>query len=96
MSAFRVDRDELIDAVDRLQRFEQRMQGALEDADREVNRLHATWSGTAAEGHREVHARWRRGCEDMHAALTTMRSAAIAAHDNYSAAATANASMWAM
>ena len=94
MTAFSVDRDVLLDAIDQLQRLEGRLETALDDADREVNRLHGTWTGAAAQEHRDAHARWRRGAAEMHEALVVMRKVAAGAHENYGRAVAANVSMW--
>ena len=45
-------------------------------------------------GHRDAHARWRAGADEMHRAGVLMRKAAQRAHDNYAAAADANEQMW--
>lgn len=92
--AYRVDLAELSDVVDQLQRFDQRVQNALEAAGRQVDQLHAQWSGAAADEHRAAHQRWQHGCEEMRAALTVLRGVAAGAHQNYSAAVSANLAMW--
>lgn len=93
-TVLRVDREELVDAVDRMRRFEQQIQTALDEAASAVNRLHASWTGEAADGHRCVHTRWRRRTEEVHGTLSTMRRIATGAHENYSSAVAANVSMW--
>ena len=59
-----------------------------------VARLHETWAGTAAAAHLEAHESWCASYAEMHDALLAMRAAVRTAADNYSAAASANTSMW--
>ncbi len=59
-----------------------------------VARLHETWAGTAAAAHLEAHDAWCASYDEMHDALIAMRAALRTAADNYSAAASANSSMW--
>lgn len=94
MTRHRVDLAELDSVIEQMARFASRLQTALEDADAQVTRLHATWTGAAADEQRAAHQRWRTGAADMHQALAAMRSIAATAHANYSAAAGTNARMW--
>lgn len=91
---FRVRPAQLADIVEQISRFDQHLESALADVDAEVDRLHATWTGAAAEEHRAAHEKWKRGTEEMRAALATMRRIASQACENYTGAATANARMW--
>jgi WXG100 family type VII secretion target len=91
---FRVRTAQLADIVEQISRFDQHLESALADVDAEVNRLHANWTGTAADEHRAAHEKWKRGTDEMRAALATMRRIAQTACENYTDAATANASMW--
>jgi WXG100 family type VII secretion target len=92
--SYRVDLAELLDTVDRMASFERSLAEAWDDVDARVNRLHATWSGSAAAAHRAAHDQWRAGAAQMHAALVVMRRIATTAHDNYAAAVSANLRMW--
>lgn len=94
MAKFTVDLDRLDGIVAEITRFDQRLESAVADMDARVNQLHATWTGAAAGAHRKAHEEWRRGVAEMRAALAVMRRCATTAHDNYGAAATANARMW--
>lgn len=96
MSAHRVDLAGLSAVIDSIGRVEAFLVQALEDADRQVNRVHATWSGQAATDHAEAHRRWRQGAGQMHAALGVMRQIAQGAHANYSSAVHANVTMWSL
>ena len=59
-----------------------------------VARLHEIWAGTAAAAHLSAHGHWEASYREMHEALAAMRRAVATAAANYSAAASANASMW--
>jgi WXG100 family type VII secretion target len=91
---FRIRPDQLSDVVDQIGRFDKHLEKALEQADVRVNGLHATWTGVAAEAHRAAHDQWKRGAEEMRAALNVMHRIAATAHGNYTGAATANTAMW--
>lgn len=91
---FRVHLAQLSDVIEQIDRFDKHLEAALEQADARVNRLHATWSGQAAQAHRAAHDKWKHGAEQMRAALAVMRQNAAAAHGNYSDAVKANTSMW--
>lgn len=91
---FRVRPAQLADIVERISQFDEHLESALADVDTEVNRLHANWTGTAAEEHQAAHEKWKRGTQEMRAALATMRRIASTAGENYTGAADANAGMW--
>lgn len=91
---FRVRPAQLADIVEQISRFDQHLESALTDVDAEVNRLHASWTGAAADEHQAAHEKWKRGTEEMRAALATMRRIAETACENYTGAAEANAGMW--
>jgi hypothetical protein len=59
-----------------------------------VSALHGTWTGLAADAQREAHAAWSGGMASMRESLGDLREAARLAHDEYSAAASANVTMW--
>lgn len=94
MAQHRVNLDQLADIVDQIDRFEKKLESALEDVDGRVDRLHTTWTGDAAVAHRAAHEEWIRGVAEMRAGLATMRRNASIAHDNYSSAVTTNSGMW--
>jgi WXG100 family type VII secretion target len=94
MDGYRVDLDRLADMIDQISQFDQRIESAQEDVDKQVDRLHTTWTGQAAAAHRQAHAEWMRGVAEMRAGLTEMRRNAGVAHDNYRSAVTTNSRMW--
>jgi WXG100 family type VII secretion target len=80
--------------VERIAQFDQHLESMLNDVDSRVNRLHASWTGAAADEHRQAQNEWKQGAEKMRAALVTMRQIAVTAHNNYTLAASTNVSMW--
>jgi WXG100 family type VII secretion target len=91
---FRVDPDQLLNFVDQIDRFDQHLEAMLDDVDTHVNRLHAMWTGAAADEHQLAHDKWKRGAQQMRQALAVMRRNAVTAHANYTSAASTNVSMW--
>ena len=94
MTRFTADLDILLSTISDMGSFESRVVALLSELDEVVGELHGTWSGVAATAHRDAHARWRAGADEMHQAGIVMRRAAQRAHDNYAAAAEANEQMW--
>ncbi len=94
MDGYRVDLDRLADIVEQIARFDQWIEVALEDVDKRVDRLHATWTGDAAVQHRRAHEEWQRGVAEMRTGLAEMRRNAEIAHGNYGSAIGSNSRMW--
>lgn len=96
MPRFVADPDALRDAVEQMAGFGAHLESALDDARSRVDALHAVWVGNAADAHRAVHQHWQHGAQEMHDALGVLRAITATAAENYSSAASANASMWAL
>jgi WXG100 family type VII secretion target len=94
MARYLVQTEELDAVIARMASYEQHLQEAIQNADKRVSAMHATWSGKAAEAHRAAHARWRADATAMHAALIKMRTIAATAHGNYTATIATNTGMW--
>lgn len=92
---YAVDLDQLQQRIDEMASYEHKIEQALQQLDRVVEGLHITWTGQAADAHREAHAQWVAGMKEMHAGLVEMRNATSRAHDNYTSAVDANSRMWA-
>lgn len=90
---YRVELDELMSFVDRLQSFQQRAESLAARIDGQVEALHATWSGEAAEEHRARHTEWMTASTEMREALAQLRAAAHNAHQNYTSAGQLNVAM---
>jgi ESAT-6 family protein len=91
---FRVSPEQLWDVVDQMARFDRHLESMLDDVDARVNQLHGSWEGSAAGEHRQAHAKWKRGAQEMREGLAIMRQIAMTAHGNYTDAACVDVSMW--
>ncbi|MFD6199554.1 WXG100 family type VII secretion target [Mycobacteriaceae bacterium NPDC060252] len=94
MEPYRVDCDDLLNFVVKLQRFAERAEEATEDADKIIMSLHESWSGEAASAQMAHHQMWTRAASEMHGALDDLRKAAQLAHNNYTGAVQTNSEMW--
>lgn len=90
---YRVELDELLAFIDRLQSFETRAQDIATGVDARISELHQTWSGDAAAAHRARHDEWMAAAAQMREALAKLRTAADGAHRNYTEAAQLNVDM---
>jgi WXG100 family type VII secretion target len=90
---YRVELEELLAFVDRLQSFEQRAEAIAARVDGQIASLHDTWSGGAAAAHRAQHDEWMACAAQMREALTQLRAAAHNAHQHYTDAARLNMEM---
>jgi WXG100 family type VII secretion target len=90
---YRVELEELLASVDRLQSFEQRAEAIAARIDGQIAALHDVWSGETASAHRAEHEAWMAGATQMREALADLRTAAEHAHRNYTDAAQLNVDM---
>jgi WXG100 family type VII secretion target len=90
---YRVELEELMAFIDRLQSFESRAEAIAARIDGQVAGLHDTWSGQAAAAHRAQHDEWMAGATQMREAVTQLRAAAHHAHRNYTEAGQLNVDM---
>lgn len=94
MTGFAVTLEALIDVIDRMAGFERAVEQQSADVAARVDRLHAAWTGDAADEHAHAHRQWLHGMHDLQTAITELRRVASTAHGNYSAAVEANRRMW--
>jgi WXG100 family type VII secretion target len=90
---YRVELEELLAFVDRLQSFEQRAEAIAARVDGQIASLHDTWAGNAAAAHRAQHDEWMAGAAQMREAVAELRAAAHNAHQHYTDAAQLNVEM---
>ena len=90
---YRVELEELLAFLDRLQFFEQRAEAIAARVDGQVASLHDTWAGVAAVAHRAQHDDWMAGAAQMREAVAQLRAAARSAHQHYTDAARLNVEM---
>jgi WXG100 family type VII secretion target len=94
MSEFAVPLEPRADVVQRMADFERAVEQQAADVAARVDRLHATWTGAAADEHALAHRRWTDGVHELRAAIGALRRIASTAHGNYTAAVSANRRMW--
>jgi len=87
---FAVDLDDLLATVDDLARCGAQLEAALAA----IAGVHLPWTGHAALAQAAAQIEWEAEFSAMREALAVMRSAASAAHENYSDAADTNLRMW--
>ncbi|ABM11955.1 MULTISPECIES: WXG100 family type VII secretion target [Mycolicibacterium] len=90
---YRVELEELLAFVDRLQAFDQHAEAVATRVDGQIANLHDTWSGDGAAAHRARHDEWMAAAAQMREALAQLRAAAHRAHRNYTEAAQLNLDM---
>ena len=90
---YRVELEELLAFVDRLQSFEQRAEAIAARVDGQIATLHGTWAGNAAAAQRARHDEWMVGAAQMREAAAQLRAAAHNAHQHYTDAARLNVEM---
>jgi WXG100 family type VII secretion target len=90
---YRVELEELLAFVDRLQSFEQRAEAIAARVDGQITTLHGTWAGNASASHRAQHDEWLAAAAQMREALAQLRAAAHNAHQHYTDAARLNVEM---
>ena len=94
MKPYRVELEELLAFVERLQSFERRAESVAGAVDKQIAALHESWDGSAAESHRSHHDEWMSAATQMREALSDLRKAATTAHSNYSEVIDINTAMW--
>lgn len=92
--SYSVDLDRASEVVASLTAVESQLSEVVVDLRWRMARLHEAWAGTAAGAHLSAHTSWLASYAEMHDALVAMRRAVRTAADNYTAAASANTSMW--
>lgn len=90
---YRVELDELLAFVDKLESFGKRAEAIAARVDSQVADLHTSWSGDAATAHRARHDEWIAAATQMREAVMELRQAAHTAHHNYVDAARLNVEM---
>jgi WXG100 family type VII secretion target len=90
---YRVELEELLAFVDKLQSFEDKAEAIASRVDGQIAALHTTWSGTAADAHRSSHGEWMAAATQMREALADLKNAANTAHRNYTDAVKTNIEM---
>ena len=90
---YRVELEELLAFVGRLEAFETRAEAIAARVDKQVADLRMTWSGVASEAHGALHDEWMAGATQMRESAADLRAAAARAHSNYTDAVKTNIEM---
>ncbi|MGC5258227.1 WXG100 family type VII secretion target [Gordonia sp. DT218] len=89
-----VDLAELDRIVTLMRDFGKDAESLCRNVEKSVANLHVSWTGKAADAHKQAHDRWVEGTREMRSALTDLDGTGRTAHANYSAAVAANKGMW--
>ncbi|WKG03649.1 WXG100 family type VII secretion target [Mycolicibacterium sp. HK-90] len=89
-----VDFGQLQSAVDHMAAFGRDVGECLEDVDRAMAMLRATWHGEGSDAQAQAQQQWEDGAEQMKKALSTLEQIAKTAHTNYKNAVDKNKLMW--
>ncbi|GAA3710262.1 pore-forming CpnT exporter EsxE [Gordonia hankookensis] len=89
-----VDLAELDGIVTLMRKFGKDAEAICRNVDKVVDNLHVSWTGKAADAHKQAHDRWVEGTREMQSALADLDATGRTAHTNYSAAVAANKGMW--
>ncbi|MFI5716495.1 WXG100 family type VII secretion target [Nocardia sp. NPDC051750] len=92
--AFQVDLAELENITARVGNFVGFLADSLTGLEQRISTLHQTWGGEAATAQKDAFRQWSTGATDVAEGIDTMRLAARAAHDRYTAAIEANRQMF--
>lgn len=93
-SSYRVNLQQLDDAIAAMAKFGTEVEGWLREVDRHIADLHLSWSSEAARAQRGAHDRWMAGAAEMRENLDELREVARRAHTSYTGAVRTNAEMW--
>ncbi|WP_286149236.1 WXG100 family type VII secretion target [Mycobacterium sp. IS-1496] len=95
MTQLVVDFSKLQAAIDHMREFHRDVVETLEDVDRTMAALRATWHGEASEAQAQSQQQWEDGAEQMNKALAQLQTIADTARKNYLDAVAKNGQMWA-
>ena len=93
-SGYRVNLAELAAFVESLGKFDDKTQGWLDDVSARAQRLHTSWSGEAAEAHKEHRERWNAGMAKMREGLAKLKEQAASDHARYTGLIEHQQRMW--
>ncbi|MGW4369546.1 WXG100 family type VII secretion target [Nocardia takedensis] len=90
----KVDLDLLDSVIARMTAFEGFFDDQITAFDTAIAKLQGVWDGEAATAQQQSHQRLMAAAADIRDGIHDMRTAARAAHTNYSNAVAANLEMW--
>jgi uncharacterized protein YukE len=89
---FTVDLEALDALIEHMARFTTATGTAAENVDDFVANM--PWEGATEQAHKQWHALWRSGFDELQQGLRNIREGAKTAHGNYSSAVKTNVGMW--
>jgi WXG100 family type VII secretion target len=89
-----VDFSQLQGAIDHMATFGREVAECLEDVERTMAALRATWHGSGSDAQAQAQQQWEDGAEQMKAALSQLQKIAETARKNYTDAVDKNGQMW--
>ncbi|MBB2771246.1 MULTISPECIES: WXG100 family type VII secretion target [Mycolicibacterium] len=81
-------------AIDHMREFERDVAECLDDVERAMTALRATWHGEASDAQAQAQQQWEDGAEQMKKALAQLQTIADTARKNYADAVAKNGRMW--
>ncbi|MCX8562578.1 WXG100 family type VII secretion target [Mycolicibacterium mucogenicum] len=91
---FVVDPDQLTHAADDVEAFHNKVKSVLEEVERTMTTLRASWHGEASDAQAQAQQQWKTGAEQMDQSLQALKKVLTAAQKNYSDAVKNNGQMW--
>ncbi|WP_441959074.1 WXG100 family type VII secretion target [Mycolicibacterium houstonense] len=89
-----VDFGQLQAAIDHMAAYGRDVGECLEDVDRAMAALRATWHGEGSDAQAQAQQQWEDGAEQMKKALSTLKEVVQTAQTNYKDAVEKNSGMW--
>lgn len=81
-------------AIDHMREFERDVAEFMDDVERTMAALRATWRGEASDAQAQAQQQWEDGAEQMKASLAQLQKIADMARKNYADAVEKNGRMW--
>ncbi|EFV13995.1 WXG100 family type VII secretion target [Segniliparus rugosus] len=91
---YRIDLDRLSAMIEDCEAFDKKVEEWVGQIDAAIARLHASWSGQAAEQQRAYHDRWAKGLAQMREGLQELRGQAKGNHQAYTGVIAHQKGMW--
>lgn len=89
-----VNLDQLDSVISRMRGFEGFFDDQIEAFDAAISKLQTGWDGDAATAQEAAHRRLMAAAAEIREGVEAIRTAAQAAHSNYTQAIAANVAMW--
>ncbi|RMI28468.1 WXG100 family type VII secretion target [Nocardia stercoris] len=94
MGNYRADLTGISTLIDDTHALEKALEDAISELDTQIESLHVSWTGDAADSHREAHTDRVSAVGDMQDALKVLRDKLTKAHTSYTEGAEAAHERW--